>query len=137
MADHRWPSPHHNSVPEFQLSGIPYAKSTSVEPSTIATFTFDYLTRWIAISSDQDVQLGFSDNNVIHGTYYFLCKAGMTQRFELKCKKIVIKNPLSGSLDAGGNYVNPTANVSVLAGLTNINSATFPDQKNDNGFKVQ
>jgi len=129
MADHRWPSPHHNSVPEFQLSGIPYAKSQTVDANGgVATFTFDYLTRWIAISSNQDVQLGFNHDDEIHDDYYFLCKAGMTQRFELKCKKIVIKNATNNEAEA---------NVSVLAGLTNINSATFPDQKNDNGFKVQ
>lgn len=126
MSDHRWPSPNHNYVPEFQLSGIPYAESATVADGATTTFEFDHLTRWIAISSDQDVQLGFNHDGAIHGNYYFTCKAGMTQRFELKCKKIVIKNDS-----------NNAATVSVLAGLTNINSSTFPDQINANGFIVQ
>lgn len=129
MSDHRWPSPNHNYVPEFQLSGIPYAKSATIADGETISFEFDHLTRWIAISSSQDVQLGFHNDDTIHGDYYFICKSGMTQRFELKCKKIVIKNA-SGVAD-------PAANVSILAGLTNINSNTFPDQLNANGFIVE
>ena len=91
MADHRWPSPNHNYVPEFQLSGIPYAITANIANNATTSFTFNSVTRWISISSDVDVQLGFNDDETIHGNYYFICKAGMTQRFELKCKKIVIK----------------------------------------------
>jgi len=126
MSDHRWPSPNHNYVPEFQLSGIPYAETKTVNSSATVTFTFNSVTRWIAISSDKDVQLGFHDDGSIHDLYYFTCKAGMTQRFELKCKKIVIKN---ATLE--------NASVSVLAGLTNVAATSFPDQKNTNGFIVQ
>lgn len=129
MADHRWPSPNHNYVPEFQLSGIPYAITANIANNTTESFTFNSVTRWISISSDVDVQLGFNDDETIHGNYYFICKAGMTQRFELKCKKIVIKKPDTDP--------ETSANVSILAGLTNVASTSFPDQTNENGFIVE
>jgi len=125
--NHRWPKPNHNFVPEYQMSGIPYAETiTPLANGDTHTFTFDQVTRWIVISSTQNVQIGFNDDEDIHTVYYFQMPAGISQRFELKCKNVVIKN------NGGAN-----ATVSVLAGLTNVVANTFPDQTNDNGFKVE
>jgi hypothetical protein len=122
--NHRWPRPNHNYVPEYQMSGIPYAETKACNSTTIH-FDFDYVTRWIMVSADKDIQLGFNDNDAINNSYYFSIPAGtVTQRLEIKCKKIVIKS-------------TQNANVSVLAGLTNVAANTFPNQTNANGFKVQ
>jgi hypothetical protein len=127
--NHRWPKPNHNFVPEYQMSGIPYAETfTPLADGSRHEFTFDQVTRWVVISSTKTVQIGFNDDGNIHTVYYFQMPAGISQRFELKCKSLVIKN-----IDGNGN----AATVSVLAGLTNVVANTFPDQTNDNGFKVE
>ncbi len=127
--NHRWPKPNHNFVPEYQMSGIPYAETfTPLADDDEYNFTFDQVTRWVVISSTRNIQIGFNDNGEIQGNYYFEMPAGVSQRFELKCKSLVIKN-----VDGDGN----AATVSVLAGLTNVVANTFPDQTNDNGFKVE
>jgi hypothetical protein len=122
--NHRWPRPNHNYVPEYQMSGIPYAETKVCAKDATISFNFDYVTRWIIISTDKDIKLGFNHDNTIHGTYYFNIIAGTTERFELKCKKIVVTSTAE-------------ANVSVLAGFTNVLASTFPNQTLDNGFKVQ
>ncbi len=124
--NHRWPRPNHNFVPEYQMSGIPYAETRAIADEGKYNFTFDQVTRWVVISSTQTVKIGFNNDGDIHTVYYFEMPAGISQRFELKCKSILIQN------DSGN-----AATVSVLAGLTNIVANTFPDQTNNNGFKVQ
>lgn len=121
MTDRRYPSPSHNFVPEYQQSGIPHVETKT--GAAKMTFTFDTVTRWIVIDSNVACELYFSDTAAGDGNddHYFLLPASSLVRLELKCKEL---------------YVVPTANatVSVIAGLTSINSKDFPDQTYANGF---
>jgi hypothetical protein len=118
----RWPSPHHNFVPEYQQSGIPFAKKVASDTQ----ITFPSVTRWISISCDVDCYINFNQTkpaNISTDTYSFYIPAKTITRFELKCKVVNVKS-------SNGN------DVFVLAGLTNIPPKNFPDQTSDNGFTV-
>jgi len=124
MTDRRYPSPSHNFVPEYQQSGIPHVETKSVTNGATMDFAFSTVTRWIVIDSNVACKLYFSDTAAAAGDddHYFLLPASSLVRLELKCKEL---------------YVVPEANVatvSVIAGLTSINSKDFPDQTYANGF---
>jgi hypothetical protein len=120
----RWPSPHHNFVPEYQQSGIPHAEKKTIGAGTIVQFEFTHLTRWISISSAAACYVNFNDNPAsFNDAKSFYIPANTATRFELKCKNINVKG-----ID--------TQAVFVLAGLTSIPSQNFPDQTSANGFFV-
>ena len=123
----RVPIPHHNFVPEYQMSGYPWALTdTDLDASSNETLDVDFpaVTRWFIIYCSSPVKISFKQTASSNADKTFYVPAGMSQRFELKCKHI---------------RVIPTADntiVSVLAGLTNIPSTKYPDQTTDNGFNV-
>ena len=120
----RVPKPAHNYVPEYQQSGIPFVKTVpALANNGIDPTSFTYLTRWIVISTDQDIYLGFNQDNIVDPQKAFIIKAGTSPRFEIKCKKINLLN------NSGSN-----AKISIIAGLTNILASDFPDQTLANGF---
>ena len=158
MSDHRWPSPHHNSVPEFQLSGIPYTNTFKMTDNLASAdylgdygrieINFDSVTRWIQILNHDDtcnnhVHLFFSYQEsewfltAKNGGGAFIApdlfsptkgckhiridKTSTSIRYELKCKSIWV-------------VAHKDVIFSVIAGLTNISSSTFPDQTRVNGF---
>jgi hypothetical protein len=123
--NHRWPSPHHNFVPEYQQSGIPFAKKLTT-PNKVQV-EFPSVTRWISISSESASYINFhqdvgEDNNNWDDNWSFYIPANTVTRFELKCKVINVKS-------AGDVYI--------LAGLTNVLTYNFPDQTAANGFAVE
>lgn len=116
MADNdhntRWPSPSVTSVPEYQLSGLPYCKTKSIN-NTTDTFDFPRVTRWITISADQPVKIFFSAdaNNAPIADQYFTVPADThILRLELRCAKIWVTTTVN-------------TNVSVIAGLTHIDAS--------------
>jgi hypothetical protein len=120
--NHRWPSPNHNFVPEYQQSGIPFAKSVAAD----SKLEFPSVTRWISISCESDCYINFNDtkpNDITTEQFSFYIPAKTVTRFELKCKSINVDS-------VGGG------NIFVLAGLTNIPPKNFPDQTAANGFSV-
>jgi hypothetical protein len=117
----RWPSPHHNFVPEYQQSGIPFAKKL-IEPNE-EQVEFPSVTRWISISSASASSINFHQNAADwDDNWSFYIPANTVTRFELKCKVINVKS---------------TGDVYILAGLTNVHPSNFPDQTADNGFSVE
>ena len=116
-----WPKPHHGSVAEYATSGWPFVASGSTAASLTAsiTITFDYVTRWIQITNTgaTDLAVSFADPAGIVPTTYYTVKTGaVSPRLELKCVKTFIT-----SLDGAG------ASYSIVAGLTSIPAAGFPD----------
>ena len=156
MADNdhntRVPRPAHNYVPEYQQSGIPFVRKITLVNATPVALNFDFLTRWIIIKNNDDantITFGFNgdagqginentavkvaadgtdlaDQNLNNHLYTRLPFVSLapekeTQRLEIKCKQIFFKG-------AAGDEIE------VIAGLTNIRSLDFPDQKAANGF---
>ena len=112
MAQSYVPKPSINHVPEYQLSGLPYAKKVTIAAGESEPVIFPRVTRWIIVSCAVDVEIAFSTAGITGGdapTEHFLLNAGNTQRLELRLTDITIK-------DVGGGSV-----VYIMAGLTNIN----------------
>ena len=149
MADNdhntRVPRPAHNYVPEYQQSGIPFAKEVTLTGNA-DDVDFDFVTRWIIVKSaegNSEVQLGFNSENAkgVNATAWYSLLGDLsltdtaanrvddvftrlaveTPRLEVKCKKISLKGALGDK-------------VYIIAGLTNIRSLDFPDQTAANGF---
>jgi hypothetical protein len=120
--NHRWPSPNHNFVPEYQQSGIPFAKKVNSDSKV----EFPSVTRWISISCANDCYINFNQSkpaDIAANEYSFYIPAKTVTRFELKCKVINVKSVGDVS-------------VYILAGLTNVPTRNFPDQTAANGFSV-
>ena len=109
----RWPKPSINHVPEYQLSGLPYAKKIVLADGANFTLPLPRVARWIIVSCSVDIEIAFSSGGITGGTSeteHFLLNNGSTGRLELRCTEITFK-------DVGGG-----SNVYVMAGLTNIKS---------------
>ena len=148
MADNdhntRVPRPAHNYVPEYQQSGIPFAKEVTLTGNA-DDVDFDFITRWIIVKSaegNSEVRLGFNSENAkgVNATAWYSLLGDINQtaedgsqaadftrlavetpRLEVKCKKISLKGVVGDK-------------VYIIAGLTNIRSLDFPDQTAANGF---
>lgn len=161
-ASRRIPRPAHNYVPEYQMSGIPHVETRNlVNASLIGTedgleadsgdadasisnisdfkFTFSSVTRWLIINNHSNnagkhIRVYFNEtaakkayalpvNQDLH--YYEINGDQQSNRLEIKCKEVyIIPDIFEDNFD-----------VSIIAGLTNVASSDFPDQKYDNGFK--
>tara|TARA_B100000085_G_scaffold163184_1_gene148384 strand:- start:1790 stop:2188 length:399 start_codon:yes stop_codon:yes gene_type:complete len=109
----RWPKPSINHVPEYQLSGLPYAKKITLADGANDTLVLPRVSRWIMISCSSDIEIAFSSGGISGGTgetEHFLLNNGSTGRLELRCTEITFKDVEDGSI------------VYVMAGLTNIKS---------------
>ena len=112
----RWPRPSINHVPEYQLSGLPYAKKIALATGASDTLILPRVSRWIMISCSTDVEIAFSTGGITGGdgpTEHFLLRGdtannGSTGKLELRCTEITFKDVSGGS------------NVYVMAGLTNV-----------------
>jgi len=109
----RWPKPSINHVPEYQLSGLPYAKKIELANTASDTLILPRVSRWIMISCSSDIEIAFSSGGITGAaapTEHFLLNNGNTGRLELRCTEITFKDVAGGS------------DVYVMAGLTNIKS---------------
>lgn len=146
-ASRRIPRPHHNYVPEYQMSGIPHVetRTLSARANTAAIvanitshkFTFDSVTRWVIINNHSNnaskhLRVYFNESaaktaysGADQDLHYFVINGDeQTQRLEVKCKELYLIT----------DTANDTFEVSVIAGLTNVSSTDFPDQTKANGF---
>ena len=120
MADNdhntRWPAPSVTSVPEYQLSGLPYCETKSGAIGDSFT-DFKRVSRWIVIHAvGADANIKFKSG--IDNNQHFVVKADTTTpRLEVRCSKVYFDQ-----VDGAGNKV------SIVAGLTNIEaSKTVPE----------
>ena len=105
------PKPIVTSVPEYQLSGLPFCQTKSVANNDEGEFNFPRVTRWIVITSDKPTKVYFKSGNDVENSQYFnLPENGVTPRLEIRCADL---------------YVKPTgaASISVIAGLTHVASS--------------
>jgi hypothetical protein len=101
-----------NHVGAYQVSGRPFA-SGSINASTTTKVEFPKVTRWLYVANDSTdpCRIGFSQNGVEGTNFFSLAGNGATtDLLELKISEVW----LSGS-----------NNVSVMAGLTNIETTTL------------
>ena len=125
MSDsYKVPKPNHNFVPEYQMSSIPYVTSSAaneVANGAGQSISFPNVSRWISVSclagSTKPLRVGFTENGVestVTANYLIVNAASNTPRLEVKCKELWFAG------DGG------TSGFSLIAGLTNIPSNTFP-----------
>jgi hypothetical protein len=111
-----------NSVPAYQLSGVPFVTSSAggeVQTDPIE-ITFPYVTRFFMVqnTSANPMRIGFTADGVdadITANYLVLSGNDMTPRLELRCKSLFFRN------DGAGN-----CSFSLVAGLSTIESNEFP-----------
>ena len=106
--------PNHNHTSEYQQSSIPFLQELAGANNTQVNFPF--VTRYIVISNPSDtvVQIAFSSTGNANSQYIKIPPGVVSPRLELKVKSIWVTH-------AGGKEVN------ILAGLTNVKAADFPD----------
>lgn len=106
--------PHHGHVAEYQQSSIPWLQELTNAANT--QVDFPYVTRYIVISnpSDTAVQIAFSSTGNGNSQYIKIPPATVSPRLELKVKSIWVTT-------------NGNKEINILAGLTNIKAADFPD----------
>ena len=109
-----WPAPHHGMVAEYQQSSIPFVTGSTHTGDTYE-LTFPFVTRWIVVtnSSDTVMKIGFTETGIDANQYINIPAGAMSPRFEVKCTSLFIDGT------SGKTY-------EVLAGLTNVQSGSFP-----------
>jgi hypothetical protein len=121
-----WPKPHIGHVPEYQVSGFPFAQTMALG-TTVAgdvwKLEFPMVTRWVIISAHKntndaivadDVKIGFSETGVQAGNAVDITTI-LNTRLELK----------TNALWFYMNGAHTTLHIEVLAGLTSIESSEF------------
>lgn len=105
------PRAHHGHTSEYQSSGIPWHQRWAAPNNQ--KVEFPYVTRFVYITATTHaVNVSFDDGGIAAGRY-FIVPAGTTSgRLELKCKEL---------------HLTSTGPATVLAGLTNVKAADFPD----------
>lgn len=120
-----YPKPHHNHVPEYQQSSIPFVTSSVV--TGVSAITFPKVTRFIVVNNtdtSKDLKFGFTENGVngsAFKNYYILTKGTQSPVIDVKCTSLFV----SGT---GTSY-------SVLAGMTNVDPSYFFDLTGSNGWQ--
>jgi hypothetical protein len=146
--NHRWPTPNHNYVPEFQMSGVPYVitKTLPASANNAAVIvnvnngnykvSFDQVTRWLIVrniagNATKHLRVYFNATaakTAYSGAedphYYLIDENEQSFRLEMKCKEVYLVPDIA----------DKSFNVCVIAGLTNVPSNTFPAQTKANGF---
>ncbi len=101
-----------NHVGAYQVSGRPFA-SGSVNASTATKVEFPKVTRWLYVTNDgvTPCRIGFSESGVNGTNHFILSGSGnRTELLELKVSEV---------------WISGSNNVSVMAGLTNIETTTL------------
>ena len=119
------PAPGYNFLPSYQMSGIPYVTS-SVATAGVTHLSFDRVTRFITVTNrDRDttqINFAFTQNGL--STYnFFQLRDGETFHAEVRVKDLFL-TCVSGT----------TAEYTVFAGMTTINSRDFPILSGSNGI---
>jgi hypothetical protein len=113
-----------NSIPAYQLSGVPYVTGSAANEAagTPIRVDFPYVTRFFQVTNIDDahaLRVGFSENGVkaTETKNYFVLAAGETSNvLELRTKTLYFLEDGSSS----------PAGFEIVAGLTTIESNEFP-----------
>lgn len=115
----KFPEPGYNSVPEYQVSGLPWAQAATVMSGAVNCHPFWRVSRWFAVTNHHatsNVQVGFTSGAWGTGSFYFeVPPATMSPPLELRVTEIWVR----GSGSGGTNY-------SIVAGLTSISPSNAP-----------
>ena len=126
-----------NSVPAYQLSGIPYVTGSVVAGENLSSvqkqFDFPYVTRFITLvnynSTDtENLHVAFSAEG-LSGTpdtgqkNFFVVKSNSDITLDVRCKTVFISS------------TNDDVKWSMCAGLTTIPADQFPILTGSNGFE--
>ena len=108
------PRAHHGHTSEYQSSGIPWLQELANASNT--KVDFPYVTRFIVISNPGNswVKVAFSATGIANSQYITIPAGAISPRLELKVKSLWIST-------------NGNKEVNILAGLTNVKAADFPD----------
>ena len=113
-----------NSIPAYQLSGVPYVTSSATNEvdTTPIRHDFPFVTRFFQVKNTDDthaLRVGFSANGV-EGTetknYFLLAAGAKSDVLELRTKTLFFR------ADGG----SAAASFEIVAGLTTIKSSEFP-----------
>ena len=147
-----WPSGGPASVPEYQLSGIPYVSQSigitaaGVGDESPATITkvptvckFPYVTRWVQITNmgAQPLRIGFTRNGVLGNG------CGLAQNSELSMARNYFVLPAKAAAADGSSstvrlelrctelhmlsqHGSTTGKAEIIAGLTTVHHSQFP-----------
>ena len=159
-ASRRIPRPHHNFVPEYQMSGIPHVETRELVDATligddgneaangdadasisnIASFKFEFksVTRWVSInnhSNNAGKHIRVYFNETAAKTAYATAANQDMHYFELNgdqaSQRLEIK---CKELFIIPQTFDDNFTASIVAGLTNVTAEDFPDQTKANGF---
>ena len=126
-----------NSVPAYQLSGIPYVTGSVVAGENLSAvqkqFDFPYVTRFITLSNysgatTEELYVAFSAEG-LSGTpatgqkNFFVVGHDTNVTLDVRCKSVFISTS------------NDTLKWSMCAGLTTIPADQFPILTGSNGFE--
>ncbi len=102
-------TPGFNSVPEYQVSGVPYVTSSASIGTSAQGIDFPYVTRNVVVrvSGSIDLRVGFTLNGV-NNANYFLVPSGAPVTLEIRTKRLFVR------ADQG------TTGYSLCAGMTTI-----------------
>ena len=105
------PRAHHGHVSEYQSSGIPWHQKYN--SGSNQKVDFPYVTRFVFITATtHDVSVSFDDEGIAAGRFFIIPAGTTSGRLELKCKEL---------------HFTSTGPTTILAGLTNVQAADFPD----------
>ena len=110
----RWPEPSVTSVPEYQLSGLPFTAQKAVAAQPVV---LPRVSRWVVLkATGAPATIKFTTEGGVSG--FTLAANEMTPRLELRCSKIFF--------EGDGSTLH------VIAGLTHIDkSKTVPEEMLD------
>ena len=108
----RWTAPGYSHTPEYQSSLLPFAVTAVATTGSANRIEFPMVTKFITVrASGSHLDVGFTENGLMSSSNYFRVAADTYETFELRVKEMFVKGT--------GTYY-------VLAGLTNIPTASIP-----------
>ena len=101
-----------NHVGAYQVSGEPYATGSLDASSANLKITFPNVTKWVEVVNNgaAGVKVGFSDKGLAGTNFFEVPTSGSSGKLEVKVSEIHLRGGTAGR-------------ISVVAGLTNINSS--------------
>lgn len=131
MSNFNYKSPGLGNVGSYQVSGRPFATGSLTAPASGSTpikVEFPYVTQWVKVipitgSVASHLRVGFSENGVKNGNFYRLFAGQNANHEAVAPEPIHVKvNELYFCSDNGA-----TINFDVVAGLTNIETNSIPN----------
>lgn len=109
------------SVPEFQVSPLPWVITGSTSTTDVIKYTLPRVSKSITIRNNETatkkLRIGFTENGVngVGGNYFFIVDFGSTVTLDARVTEVYVRADASNSIS-----------FSLYAGLTTISSAQMP-----------